>query len=44
MKEGLRCLAIVLLLFGYRDLTPKAIGAHTVGGLCAGILHIGCAF
>lgn len=28
---------------GYRDLTPKAIGAHTVGGLVAGIVaHWGC--
>lgn len=23
---------------GYRELTPKAIGAHTVGGLCAAII------
>ena len=22
---------------GYRELTSKAIGAHTIGGLCAGI-------
>ena len=23
---------------GYREFTPKAIGAHTIGGLCAGIV------
>lgn len=23
---------------GYREFTPKAIGAHTIGGLCAGII------
>ena len=28
---------------GYREFTPKAIGAHTIGGLCAGIVaHLVC--